>query len=35
MGLFHKFGSMIVIVLSRLIEFTSKYVDLGISLPIT
>lgn len=34
LGLFHKFGSMIVIVLSRLIEFTSKYVDIGVDLPI-
>lgn len=33
-GLYHKFGSILVIALATLVDYTQNYIDLGYELPI-
>lgn len=33
-GLYHKFGSIMLVVLAYLIDYAQKYVDLGVQVPI-
>lgn len=33
-GLYHKFGSIITIVFGSLIDYTQRYVDIGVTIPV-